>query len=366
VKYLDKILQKTNYSSIGLEIGEDCIRMIQLKSNNGQWSLHSLLQEEFSSQEGNPDENHAMLVSLVKGLLKKQSLHGRTVVSALSNRDVDILPVRLKLENEHELEAKILEQASARLSYDVGNAVIDYLPIDALQDSRDEGKPFWIIATQRSLLDQHLSLLKDTGLQSNAIDIQPCALVRAVLMSGHAMDEKSLLIHVGDRDSILMLLEKAGPIAERVFLKGYQDMVAKIQNTLKLDKRSAAGLLVDHGFKDESSEEMGNRAPRSDDIGNTVHEVILPIFNEIFESLRDFCNYCYAEIRDVTIERIYLTGKASLVCNIDRLVEKTTEIKTEILDPLKSFCADGKTLPDMQTKHGGLFSVPLGLCLRQT
>ncbi len=95
-----------------------------------------------------------------------------------------------------------------------------------------------------------------------------------------------------------------------------------------------------------------------------MQEIILPVFHEILEGLRDFLNYCYAEIRDVDIETIYLSGRACLVCNLDSMLAESTEIKTEILDPLKPLKVDEKFFSEMKANHGSVFSVPLGLTLR--
>ncbi len=153
-------------------------------------------------------------------MTKDYSFSGREVVTTLSNRDVDILPVRLPASGTNGLEEKIIENARTRLSYKVEQAVIDYLPIEALQKTGEGEKSFWIIASQRSLVEQHLSLIKAAGLHTKALDIQPCALMRSVVKSGYEMNGNHLLVHMGDRDSLFLFIEKAGPSCTQNLYKG--------------------------------------------------------------------------------------------------------------------------------------------------
>jgi type IV pilus assembly protein PilM len=355
---------RQSYSPIGLEISEDSVRMIQVIKNNGRWNLHCMVQRELPAREHESEDTRDRMVAVIKKIMKDHSFHGRQVVSTLSNREVDILSVRIPASDESRMEAKILENASTRLSYGVEQAVVDYLPIHALQESGEEKKSFWVIASQRPIVENHLSIIKGAGLHSQAIDIQPCAILRSLIESGYDVDKKLLLIHMNDRESVFLLIEKAGFLAQRICLKGFQDLADKLQNGLHMDRTSSFRLLSDHGFIDPMMDRKDRGAIDPDSIENIVHEIILPVFKEILEGLKNFADYCHAEIREVSVERICLSGKACLVRNLDRMIEKSTEMKTEIMNPLISLDADAVAQSRMDLKQGPVFSVPLGLSLR--
>lgn len=355
---------RQSYSPIGLEISEDSVRMIQVKRNNGQWNLHCVVQRELQTREHESEDIRNKLAIVIKKIMKDHSFYGRQVVSALSNREVDILPVRIPASDESGMEEKILENARTRLSYAVEQAVIDYLPIHALQETDEEKKSFWVIASQRPLVENHLAIINGAGLHSQAIDIQPCAIMRSLVESGYEVDKKLLLIHMNDRESIFLLIEKAGFLAQRICLKGFQDLADKLQKSLQMDRISSFRLLSDHGFIDPMTDQKDRGAINPDSIDRTVHEIILPIFKEILEGLKNFADYCHAEIREVSVERICLSGKACMVRNLDRMIEKSTEMKTEIMNPLMSLGVDEIVQSHMDLKQGSVFSVPLGLSLR--
>jgi len=337
MKYLENIFKK-KYSPIGLEISDNFIRMVQLTGSNGLWRLYRIAHEEFRSEGQGSGEGTAHLAGILKDMIKKHSFSGRDVFSTLSNRNVDILPVRLRENEEGGLEEKIIENARNRLPYSVDEAVIDYLPIEGLQRSEEEGRPFWIIAAQRHAVVEHLALVKAGGLRCRAIDIQPCALLKAVGSDEKSLEGKSLLIHMGERESLYLLMEHGRLLAERICLKGFQDMADKIQKDLNINMQGAIRLLADYGFEDRAAGSSNGETQTGDNIGIIVQEVIYPVFQDILEGLKSFFTYCNTEIMDLRIERVYLSGRAGFVRNMDTIIEKIAETKTNILNPLKPIC----------------------------
>jgi type IV pilus assembly protein PilM len=361
---MNQLLGK-HYSPIGLEISQNAIRMVQVKKNRGKWILHRVAQEEFHPQESEPDSAVEKLPDIIRAMKKDHAFHGRQVVSTLANEDVDILPVRLPASDANGIEGKIIENARARLSYGVDQAVIDYLPIDALKKGGEGEKSFWIIASQRALVDQHLSLIKAAGLQTKALDIQPCALMRSLVESGCEIKENLLLIHMGDRDSLFLFIEKEAPLAHRIHMKGYLDIAEKITEVLKVERTESFRLLSHYGFIDPDPPK-GKKAPaKPDSTQSTVHEIILPLFKNTFEGLKDFVNYCHAEVGEINIDRICLSGKASLVRNLDKMIENDSDIRTEVTNPFSSLAIENGTLENIDLQQGSIFSVALGLTMRE-
>ena len=144
------------------------------------------LRKHYELDEDEREDGSNKKAAIIRDMAKDYSFSGREVVTTLSNRDVDILPVRLPSAEGNGLEQKIIENARARLPYKVEQAVIDYLPIESFKKTGEGGKSFWIIASHRSLVEQHLSVIKEAGLHTRALDIQPCALMRSLVTTGYA------------------------------------------------------------------------------------------------------------------------------------------------------------------------------------
>jgi type IV pilus assembly protein PilM len=361
---MNQILKK-QYSPIGLEISHDAIRMIQVRKDNGSWALHRAAEESFGLHDEEAEEASTKKAALIKKMAKDYSFSGRQVVTTLSNRDVDILPVRLPSAEENGLEDKIIENARARLPYKVEQAVIDYLPIETFKKSGEGEKSFWIIASHRSLVEQHLTVIKEAGLHTKALDIQPCALMRSLVTSGYAADGNHLLVHMGDRDSLFLFVGKAGLLGQRMYLKGYQDMADKLTEGLKIERGEAFRLLAHYGFIGRTPDREKKGAHNPDSTASAVHEIILPSFKETFEGIKNFVNYCHAEIGEIRIEKIVLSGKACLIRNLEQMIEHGSDIKTAVLNPFTTLGVKQDELAHINPMHGSVFTVPLGLTLRE-
>jgi type IV pilus assembly protein PilM len=358
-------LLRQQFSPIGLEISQDAIRMIQVRKQSGKWVLYRVAQEDFNLQEQEPDALRDKLAQIIRTMKKDHDFFGRQVVSTLSNGDVDILPVRLPVSDTNGIEGKIIENARTRLSYKVEQAVIDYLPIESLKKNGEGEKSFWIIASQRALVEQHLSLIKAAGLQTKALDIQPCALMRSVVESGYEINGNLLLIHMGDRDSLFLFIEKEGPLAHRIHMKGYLNIADKLTETLKIEGSEAFRLLSHYGFIDPAPGKDSTGSDKPNTTMSTVHEIILPLFKNTFEGLKDFVNYCHAEVGEIKIEKICLSGKASLIRNIDKMIEHNSDIPTEVINPFSSLGVENGSLAKIDPQQGPAFSVAFGLTLRE-
>ena len=358
-------LLRQQYSPIGLEISQDTIRMIQVKKQSGKWMLYRVAQEEFNLQEQEPDALRDKLAQKIRAMKKDHTFYGRQVVSTLSNVDVDILPVRLPASETNGIEGEIIENARTRLSYKVDQAVIDYLPIEALKKNGKGENSFWIIASQRERVEQHLSLIKAAGLHTKALDIQPCALMRSVVESGYEINGNLLLIHMGERDSLFLFIEKEGPLAHRIHMKGYLHIADKLTETLKIERTEAFRLLSDYGFIDPGPGKDSKKPDIPNTTMSTVHEIILPLFKNTFEGLKDFVNYCHAEVGEMSIEKICLSGKASLIRNIDKMIQHDSDIPTEVINPFSSLGVENGALAGIDPRQGPIFSVAFGLTVRE-
>ena len=356
---------KQPYSPIGLEISHDAIRMIQVRKDNGSWTLHRAAEEHYELDKDEAEDDSKKKAAIIRNMAKDYSFSGRQVVTTLSNRDVDILPVRLTSAEANGLEDRIIENARARLPYTVEQAVIDYLPIESFKKPGEGEKSFWIIASHRSLVEQHLTVIKEAGLHTKALDIQPCALMRSLVTTGYATNENHLLVHMGDRDSLFLFVGKAGLLGQRIYLKGYQDMADKLTEGLKIERAEAFRLLSHYGFigRPPDQEKKGGHNP--DSTTRAVHEIILPSFKETFEGIKNFVNYCHAEIGEIRIEKIVLSGKACLIRNLDHMIEHGSDIKTDVLNPFTTLGVKKDKLAHINPMHGSVFTVPLGLTLRE-
>jgi Tfp pilus assembly PilM family ATPase len=142
-------------------------------------------------------------------------------------------------------------------------------------------------------------------------------------------------------------------------------MAEKLTEGLKIARGEAFRLLALYGFIGPMPGREKKVAQTPDSTASAVHEIILPGFREIFEGIKDFVNYCHAEIGEIRIEKIVLSGKACLIRNLKQMIEQGSDIKTEVLNPFTTLGVEKDELPNIDPMRGSVFTVPLGLTLRE-
>ncbi len=142
-------------------------------------------------------------------------------------------------------------------------------------------------------------------------------------------------------------------------------MADKLTETLKIEQTEACRLLSHYGFIDRTPGKDSIGSYKPDATMSTVHEIILPVFKNTFEGIKDFVNYCHAEMEGINIEKICLSGKASLIRNLDHMIEHSSDIQTEVLNPFSTLEIEKGALANIDARQGSVFTVPLGLTLRE-
>ena len=115
---------------IGLDLGHDSIKMIQLSRCGEIISVLAAEEEQFPPDiEAQTPEREEFIISTVRQMLSRGNFSGRDVVSCLSNDDVTIKSLRLDVSEyqEHEETDLVLEEFSQRFGFDPENDEVRHI-----------------------------------------------------------------------------------------------------------------------------------------------------------------------------------------------------------------------------------------------
>jgi len=356
-----RFLNKKNYSPIGFEIGSAALRMVQLVRADAGVGMQAMVDVALRDADGEQEA----LAGTIRDLVREHRFRGKRVVSVLSGRDVDFLPMQISTGPEQAIEEKIYENARTRLSFDIADAVIDYLPIDPGPQEGEKNRRFLIVACRRSVVERHVHIVKSAGLRPVAIDIAPCALLRTLEMCGCAIQGQSIIIYLGDKGVLFVYLYNGSILAVRSYNRGYRHLVERLTAGLDIDRQSARRLLGDYGLSGNSVPCDDPGAPGTGGIAAVTREIIVPVFHELLGALNEFCTYCWGIVHDDALDRAFLTGKASRVRAMGAAVNRVLDADTHIVDPLQAVCADVPAGGHGAVAHGSVLCMPVGLALRE-
>ncbi len=363
-------LGKSNYSAIGLEIGAASIKMAQLIRKATGWVISDMLVKEINlSDNENGDIRSDAIVNTIKECMKESSFSGRSVVSVMPGNQLDILPVKLSLSQDKSVEDAILDMARAHLSYDVENAVIDYIPVEDGETGPEKDNPTrsLLISARREDVDNHLSILKKAKLKPVALDISSCALARLIRFSGTEKDKNVLVINAGNQHTSLTLIWKNNILLDRTILWGRENLIESLMNRLKLDRQKADGLLSRNGLysgRSEKPEQENERHTHENKTSEVMYEIVTNQLEILSTEIDKVLQYFSSEMRGAVIDVLYLMGAASTIKDLDTYLEKRIGISTKQFNPAGTLNMGEHDVSGDTNGYGAFFGVPVGLAMR--
>ncbi len=197
-------LKSRSQQPIGLDIGYNCIKMIQLSVNAGQISVIAADKVHIDPNiNGDAQERRNFVVSATKQMLTEGNFRGRNVISCLPNDELRITSLRLaETEMHEEIEQALKKEAAQRFGLDVEKNVINYVPAGSVRQGDVTKNELILFATDSEAINKHIAMLDEIGLKPSAIDTVPCALFRVFERSLKRQEDKErtvVFIDVGGR-----------------------------------------------------------------------------------------------------------------------------------------------------------------------
>ncbi len=157
---------------IGVDISDDGIRIAQIQEGRSGFVLvggaSTNLPENITA--GSPDWQRWALQT-IKDLTVNGGFSGNDVIVSIPPSDVYIDYMRAQKTSSRSADEAILAKAKQRLSSDIDDPLIKYIPAD--EDN------LLVVATERVKIDRHLAIYENAGLRVKSMGIWPEALTKS-------------------------------------------------------------------------------------------------------------------------------------------------------------------------------------------
>ncbi len=366
-------LTRNRRSPIALDIGAGGVKMLQLVASgsdlrvaaSGRWDVPQAVPEE-------PGVNRERLIQEISSILREGRFKGRNVITSLSSSDLRINNIRLPHLGPDEMYEAILDEARSRLKFPIEPDQLRYLDAGGVREGTESREEIIVFAAPQEVIDDHLRLLDDLGLQPMAIDAQPIASFRAF---GRRLRRQS------DEETVTVVVE-VGVDSTRVLVARGRDVlfIKRIDiggRTLTQATADQLGLSLDeaHDLRmrvmREFNRDFGPRPEGTDD----EHDEMARLFWAVYDGMRDkaimlareisLClRYCSVTFRGLRPDRVFVTGGNAYDPAMLALFNEHTGVQCEVGKPLQ-----GIDLSDDQLRsdrRGALaeWAVCCGMALR--
>jgi type IV pilus assembly protein PilM len=351
---------------IGLDLGADCIKMIQLERNGGGLRVTAAAQYYFPPDLA-PDspERRQMAVTAVRQMHRRNGFRGRRVISAISDGDLVIKTIRVPEGTPQEMQEAIAQEAAKRLPFDASAARVEHLDVGRVQQGNETCHEIILLAVPQEGIQAEIDLLTDMGLEPVAFDVGPCALFRGrerLLMRREDRDEVSLLVDIGATSTKVVIGHGPDIAFIKTIAVGGRDINQAVAASLDLSLREAVSLResLARGPRSDGTDDSAAGQDPSQEVLAACEPVLAQLAKEISLCLR-YHAVTFRGYRPATVQ--VSGGEARHPLTMEYLGRALT-MRVVKADPLKHMNTSHVDIGQSRRQPAPCWMLSTGLALR--
>ena len=366
---------------IGLDIGHNSIKMIQLSINEGHISVIAADETRFDAGINNDQQTgNDFIVSSMKRMIANGGFLGRNVVTCLPSDKLKITSLRLAEADNYSIEQALRREVAHRFGLDPEKDSMDYMVAGSVRQGDEIKNELILFATDSETIKDHIATLEQADLRPVAIDTIPCALFRSFersLRRQEDRDRTAVFVDVGSRFTTVVF----GREGEISFIKqiqiGGQKFTKEIAAKLGISNAEAEmlqeALRVDPGLLSLKAD-IGEQAPAESwhNIDMSTRQVMVDavsaVANDLVKEISLCLRYYTVTFRGKRVERAVFAGGGAYEDILLNILKRKLAVEIELAQPLRGFdLSNGRIKVNFDSDRRGLFcewAVAVGLALK--
>ncbi len=157
---------------IGIDMGEDTLKMVQFEDNGEGISLIA------GGSENRPVDVvpgsstwQRWAIEAIKKVTANGRFHGKSVTAAIPASEIFVDNIKMPKVSDNKPEEAVFSKIKQKVTFDFMHAMIKYVPTE--EDN------IIVIATEREKIDRHLAIYERANLQIESIGVWPLALANS-------------------------------------------------------------------------------------------------------------------------------------------------------------------------------------------
>jgi type IV pilus assembly protein PilM len=299
-------------AAVGLDVGTYAVKAIELNISGTEVGITNAGYEEVTGE--------TQRAAALQKLVGENGLKGRDVVTSVSGRSVIVRYVNLRKMDKSELANAIRFEADKYIPFSIDEVVLDCQPVDGVENVGPDEMKVLLVAVKRNLIEEHVAMLRASGVNPVVIDVDGFALGNAHLISAAGGEAKvKALVDIGASKTDINVMEGARSLFTREVYVGGNDFSAAIQRRLSVNPYEVEALKRDP-------------AGRESDIAEAVQSVTDDLGNEVRLSLDFFENEF-----DRPVSAVVLSGGGAKLAGLSETLKGSFGKETEVWDPASAF-----------------------------
>ena len=366
---------------IGLDIGHNSIKMIQLLANGEQLSVIAARKARIDHGiNGDGQERSRFVISAIRQMLVEGNFHGRNVVSSLPNDGLEITSLRLAEAQSDGIEQALRKEVVQRFGLDPDEDAMKYVVAGNVHQGDEIKNELILFAAANETIKSHIEMLEQAGLKPVSIDTIPCALFRSFERSLRRQEDREhtvVFVDVGNQFTTVVFgrggeisFVKQIPLGARKF---NEEIAAKLGIDISEAEMLREALQMEKSLstpKPDLAEQA--TADNEQKLDASTRQAIVDAVSEVAEELTREISLCLryytVTFRGKRVRRAFFTGGGTYEYILLDVLKRQLAVEVEVAQPLKGFdmSSERKNLNFDSDRRGLLceWAVAVGLSLK--
>lgn len=341
-------------SLVGLDIGSNSIKAVELKSSKAGYELVSFGLEPLPADtvvDGTIMDAPAVASAITK-IFDEQKIKTKNVATSVSGHSVIVKRITLPYMTEEELYDRIQAEASQHIPFDIADVNLSYQILEQMDTQMD----VLLVAVKREKILNHTSVLTQAGKTAAVVDIDAFALQNCFLANyqsdvAQGMEQTIALLNVGASVMSINIMRGEIPLFTRDVSVGGNQYTDALQKELDLGFEDAERLKLGESVSGVSEEQKAS-------ILRSVSDILILEIQKTFDFFR-------ATASGENIQRIYVAGGTARVPGLVELLREEFAMPVEELYPFRKVTINtAKHSEDSIRELAPRLAIAVGLALR--
>ncbi|UCD72177.1 MAG: type IV pilus assembly protein PilM [Syntrophobacterales bacterium] len=303
--------------TLGLDIGSHSVKCVQLERRGmGGYRLLAVRAFEIAPEGIDLEEDPKRItVSTIKKAIEGINLKRTSIITAIGGVSTAIRQIELPFMTEKELASAIKWEARNYIPFDINDVELDYQIINTSKASNT--LDIILVSVIKDFVRYHVELLREIPIEPQVIDVNPLALVNAVVFNEEIeRNEFVVLMDIGDKNTTLSIYGVEGQYFVRNIMISGNDFTDDIMKGNGLSYTDA------ESFK-KSQDSTG------------LIETIKPSLDNLVREVRRSLTFYENQAKIKGFSTIILTGGSATLTGLDGYLSSELGLPVEILNPFR-------------------------------
>jgi type IV pilus assembly protein PilM len=346
-------------NAIGLDIGSSFIKVLELVSTKGKWSLVKFGMKKLPPEAVVDGQlmNSNVIVDSIRELMIEEKIKTKEVVTSVSGHSVIIKKINLPLMSRSELEESIQWEAEQYIPFDINDVNIDVQILDPAGDASGQMEVL-LVAAKKDMINDYTAIVQEAGLSPVVMDVDSFAIENAFELNYDvAPDDTVVLVNIGASLININILRGGMTTFTRDITLGGNQYTEEIQKQLNVSYEEAEALKIGGDIIRDA------QAVVPEEVETIIRQVSMNVATEIQRSL----DFYAATAAEDEIRGIFISGGTARVPGLARAIQEKTGLSVELINAFRRIEIDDKAFNvDFLTEVGSMASVAVGLAMRRS